>query len=65
MDGPLKLNDLLDTPPICNRSIRISAFENEHAQLAHTVHVYTVYTLNFAEYPIGLQLRGGTQLACL
>ena len=37
MDGSLELNDLLDTPPICNQSSRISAFGNEHAQLTYCI----------------------------
>ena len=42
MDGSLEWNGLLDTPPICNRSTRISAFETEHAQV--TVTLYSLYT---------------------
>ena len=42
MDGSLEWNGLLDTPPICNRSTRISVFGTDHAQLTYTV--YNLYT---------------------
>ena len=37
MDESLEWNGFLDTPPICNRSTRISAFGTELAQLTYTV----------------------------
>ena len=42
MDWSLELNDILDTPHICNLSTRISAFNNEHARLTYTA--YSLYT---------------------